>query len=55
MFWLRNKKNIFWYALSTEFLYRVIVYFCYVMNHWTIAGAIILDIDWDYTMAWFPA
>ena len=24
------------------------------MSQWTIAQAIVLDIDWDYTMAWFP-
>ena len=36
-------------------IYGVIVYFCYVMSQWTIAWATVLDIDWDYIMAWFPA
>ena len=36
-------------------IYGVIVFFYYVMSHWTIAQSIFLTIDWNYTMAWFPA
>ena len=31
------------------------MYFCYVMIHLTIAQAIVFDIDWSYTLAWFAA
>ena len=35
-------------------IYGVIVYFWYVMSHWTIDQSIFLTFDWHYTMAWLP-
>ena len=43
------------YITTQNYYYRVIVYFFYIMSQSTAATAIVLDIDWDYTMAWFPA
>ena len=40
--------------ITEPYIYGVIVYFCYVMSHWTIDQSISFTIDWHYTMAWFP-
>ena len=40
-------------SITQSSIYGVIVYFCYVMHHWTIDQAIFSTID--FTMAWFPA
>ena len=49
---IRSNCVCFCYVMP---IYGVIVFFCYVMSQWTIAQAIVLDIDWDYIKAWFRA
>ena len=41
--------------ITQQSICGVIVFFCFVMSHWTINQSIFSTIDWHHTMAWFPA